>query len=113
MILFHTTNWNTVKAEALKGETGTAYARILEFKGIRVRMVEYSPKYKGDHWCHKGHIAFCVEGQLVISLESGINMTLTKGMSFQASDDPANGHRIESVNGCKLFIVDGGFLELP
>jgi hypothetical protein len=112
LILFHTTSWNTIRAEAQPGETGTAYIRILEFGGVRVRTIEYSPRYKGNHWCYKGHIAFCIEGQLVVMLESGAIMTVSKSMSFQASDDPANGHRIESVNGCKLFVVDGDFLQL-
>ena len=31
---------------------------------LRVRLVEYSPGYVANHWCQKGHILFCVDGEL-------------------------------------------------
>jgi hypothetical protein len=38
--------------------------RTRQFGAIRVRIVEYSPGYLADHWCAKGHILFCLEGEL-------------------------------------------------
>ena len=43
---------------------GVATWRTRQFGDIRVRLVEYSPGYVADHWCEKGHILFCVEGEL-------------------------------------------------
>jgi hypothetical protein len=82
-----------------------AYWRTLEFGGIRVRMVEYTPGYKADHWCGKGHILLCVEGQLETELQDGRTVTLTPGMSYQVADG-AEAHRSSTQGGAKLFIVD-------
>lgn len=53
------------------GVTGKAYWRTREFDGIRVRIVEYTPGYKADHWCEKGHILLCLEGELNTELKDG------------------------------------------
>jgi hypothetical protein len=36
---------------------------------IRVRKVEYSAGYKADHWCKKGHIILCTEGEMETELD--------------------------------------------
>ena len=62
-IPFGTTDWSKVEKTEHKGETGVAHWRTRDFGGIRVRMVEYSPGYLADHWCVKGHILLCLEGE--------------------------------------------------
>ncbi|QXI29972.1 DHCW motif cupin fold protein [Pseudomonas vanderleydeniana] len=104
-IPFGTTDWSTIEPVPHPGETGTAYWRTCQFGGIRVRLVEYSPGYLADHWCRKGHILLCLEGQLDTELEDGRVFTLTAGMSYQVADQ-AEAHRSSTVSGAKLFIVD-------
>ena len=74
-------------------------------------MVEYSENYRADHWCQKGHLIFCIEGEMLTELSDGREYKLTKGMSYQVSDDLSS-HRTSSSIGVKLFIVDGAFLKL-
>ena len=73
--------------------------------GIRVRMVEYSPGYLADHWCSKGHILLCLEGELTTELADGRTFVLKPGMSYQVAD-AAEPHRSRTAIGAKLFIVD-------
>jgi hypothetical protein len=104
-IAFGTTDWSGIEPTTHKGESGTAYWRTREFGGIRVRMVEYTPGYLSDHWCSKGHILLCVEGELHTELEDGRTFTLRPGMSYQVADN-AEAHRSRTAIGAKLFIVD-------
>ena len=48
---FATTDWSVVELTEHTGESGRAYWRIREAGAIRVRMVEYTPGYRADHWC--------------------------------------------------------------
>ena len=104
-IAFGTTDWQRIEATTHPGETGTAYWRTQQFGAIRVRMVEYTPGYLADHWCVKGHILLCIEGELYTELEDGRTFTLTAGMSYQVADN-AEPHRSSTKSGAKLFIVD-------
>ena len=104
-IAFGTTDWQRIEATTHPGETGTAYWRTQQFGAIRVRMVEYTPGYLADHWCVKGHILLCIEGELHTELEDGRTFTLTAGMSYQVADN-AEPHRSSTTSGAKLFIVD-------
>lgn len=104
-IPFGTTDWSAVDRTEHKGETGIAYWRTRAFGGIRVRMVEYTPGYRADHWCVKGHILYCVEGELHTELEDGRKFVLGPGMSYQVADN-AEPHRSFTAVGAKLFIVD-------
>lgn len=104
-IPFGVTDWSRVERTEQKGERGAAHWRTREFGAIRVRMVEYSPGYFADHWCAKGHILLCVEGELHTELRDGRKFTLTPGSSYQVADD-AEPHRSHTDTGAKLFIVD-------
>jgi hypothetical protein len=104
-IPFGTTDWSTIEPVAHAGQTGTAYWRTCQFGSARVRMVEYSPGYLADHWCWRGHILLCLEGQLHTELEDGREFTLMPGMSYQVGNN-AEGHRSFTTIGAKLFIVD-------
>ncbi|MBM3220455.1 MAG: hypothetical protein FJZ38_17605 [Candidatus Rokubacteria bacterium] len=104
-IPFGTTDWSSIERTEHKGERGAAYWRTREFGGIRVRMVEYTAGYLADHWCEKGHILLCLEGELHTELKDGRTMTLKPGVSYQVADG-ADAHRSYTPTGAKLFIVD-------
>ncbi len=104
-ISFGTTDWSTIPRTEHSGETGTAYWQTREFGAIRVRMVEYTPGYRADHWCSKGHILLCLDGELKTELQDGRVFTLTPGMSYQVADN-AEAHKSVTAIGAKLFIVD-------
>ena len=104
-IPFGTTDWSRIEPTEHRGESGTAFWRTRDFGGIRVRMVEYSPGYRADHWCVKGHILLCLEGRLHTELADGRTFTLTPGMSYQVADG-AEPHRSRTATGARLFIVD-------
>jgi hypothetical protein len=110
-IPFHLTDWESIPVTEHKGDTGIAYWKTLQFKGLRIRMVEYSRNYKADHWCEKGHIIYCIEGEMNTELADGKVFKLSKGMTYQVSDNLSS-HRTSSVEGVKLLIVDGDFLKL-
>ncbi|MEO9012182.1 MAG: DHCW motif cupin fold protein, partial [Ginsengibacter sp.] len=67
-IPFNLTDWNKIPIIEYAGETGVAYWRTLQFGSLRIRMIEYSKNYKADHWCQKGHIIFCIEGEMSTEL---------------------------------------------
>lgn len=102
---FQTIDWQAVPKEEHKGETGFATWRVQMMNDIRVRMVEYSPGYKADHWCSKGHIILCLEGEMISHLDDGRQMKLTSGMCYFVGDD-CEAHQTTTDTGCKLFIVD-------
>ena len=104
-IPFGTTDWSKIPPTVHNGETGCAYWRTQNFGAIRVRMVDYTPGYRADHWCVKGHILLCLEGELVTELEDGRSFTLTPGTSYQVADE-AEAHRSQTEGGARLFIVD-------
>jgi quercetin dioxygenase-like cupin family protein len=95
-IPFGTTDWSAVEPEYFAGPLDNA---------IRVRMVEYTPGYVSDHWCEKGHILLCLDGELETTLADGRVFLLLPGMSYQVADK-AEPHRSRSPNGARLFIVD-------
>ena len=109
-IPFQTIDWSTVEKTEHKGETGIAYWQTKNCDGIRMRIVEYSANYKADHWCQKGHIVHCLEGEFVSELENGENFILSKGMTYIVSDNLSS-HKSISLRGVKLLIIDGDFLS--
>jgi len=109
-IPFQTIDWSVIPKTEHKGETGTAFWQTLQFPGLRIRIVEYSAGYLADHWCHKGHIVYCLEGEFVSEMENGEEFSLTKGMTYVVSDDLSS-HRSVSKEGVKLMIIDGDFLQ--
>lgn len=104
-IPFGITDWFQVERTEHPGITGVARWRTRTFNGIRVRMVEYSAGYLADHWCRKGHILLCLEGELHTELQDGRTFVLKPGMSYQVADD-AEAHRSSTQGDVTLFIVD-------
>ena len=104
-IPFETTDWSKVPRTDHPGETGRATWRTRQCGDIRVRFVEYSAGYLADHWCQKGHILLCLEGELETELADGRVVALKPGMSYQVADG-AMAHRSRTKVPTKLFIVD-------
>jgi len=104
-IPFGTTDWSNIEPTEHKGASGIAYWRTQQFGSLRVRMVEYAPGYFADHWCTKGHVLLCIDGELHTELEDGRKFILTAGMSYQVADN-AESHRSFTEVGATLFIVD-------
>ena len=104
-IPFGTTDWMSVAPTTHPGDIGIATWRTRQFGDIRVRMVDYSAGYVADHWCQKGHILFCVDGELKTDLADGRSFTLMPGMSYQVADG-AEPHRSHTATGARLFVVD-------
>jgi quercetin dioxygenase-like cupin family protein len=104
-IPFGITDWAQVEPTEYSGESGMATWRTRHFDNLRVRMVEYSPGYLADHWCTKGHILLCLEGELHTELSDGRQFVLRPGVSYQVADN-AEPHRSYTTTGVKLFIVD-------
>jgi len=109
-IEFKSIDWNLIDKTEHKGETGIAFWKTIQLEGIRMRIVEYSAGYLADHWCTKGHIVHCLEGEFVSELKTGEKFTLSKGMTYIVSDDLSS-HRSYSEKGVKLLIIDGDFLK--
>jgi quercetin dioxygenase-like cupin family protein len=82
----------------------------MQFSGLRIRYVEYSKNYIADHWCEKGHIVYCLEGEVTNELKDGTKSILRQGMSYIVSDDLSS-HRSITKNGVHLLIIDGNFLQ--
>ena len=99
------TTWSEIARIEHKGESGHAYWRTLHFGSVRVRMVEYTPGYRADHWCVKGHVLLCLEGELSTELKDGRTFKLKPGMSYQVADN-AEPHRSFTNVGARLFIID-------
>lgn len=78
---------------------------MLMLGDIRIRKVEYSAGYVANHWCSKGHVILCLEGEMQTELADGRVFDLKAGMTYQVGDN-AEAHRSSTHTGCKLFIVD-------
>lgn len=109
-IPFQAIDWTNIPKTEHKGDTGIAYWQTLQFEGLRLRIVEYSKGYIADHWCSKGHIVHCLEGDFVSELCDGEKFILTKGMTYIVTDEISS-HRSTTENGVKILIIDGDFLK--
>jgi hypothetical protein len=110
-IPFQTIDWTTVPVTEHQGETGHAKWQTVVYPGLRIRLIEYSKGYLADHWCTKGHIVHCLEGEFTSELQHGEKFTLTKGMTYVVSDELSS-HRSITTHGVKVMIIDGDFLKL-
>lgn len=104
-IAFDTTDWATVTPEPKSAQAGQAFWRTRQCGDVRVRMVDYTPGYVSDHWCAKGHVLLCLDGELHTELADGRTFVLLPGMSYQVADG-AEPHRSSAPRGARLFIVD-------
>jgi hypothetical protein len=109
-IPFQTIDWTKIPRTEYNGESGTAYWQTVQFEGLRIRIVEYSKGYLADHWCKKGHIVHCLEGEFVSELQDGNRFILTKGSTYVVTDGLSS-HRSYTKDGVKVLIIDGDFLQ--
>ena len=109
-IPFQSIDWDNIPATEHKGDTGTAFWKTKQFDGLRIRIVEYSDGYLADHWCAKGHIVYCLEGEFISELKSGEKTILKAGDTYVVSDDLSL-HRSSTHKKVKLLIIDGDFLK--
>jgi len=109
-IPFQTIDWSQIAKTEHPGESGTAYWQTMQLGGLRIRKVIYSENYIADHWCQKGHIVHCLEGEFVSELENDQKIILSKGMTYIVSDNMSS-HRSMTTKGVELLIIDGDFLK--
>jgi len=102
-------DWNNIPLKEYKGEKGSASSKTIQYPGLRIRLVEYSDGYLADHWCKKGHIVHCLQGELISEHQNGEVFVLKEGMSYVVSDGLSS-HRSRTNKKVKLLIVDGDFL---
>ena len=104
-IPFEMTNWADVAGSEHPGERGSAIWRTLTRGDLRIRIVDYTPGYVADHWCAKGHVVYCLAGELLTELRDGRTFVLKPGMSYQVADGEIP-HRSSTAVGARVFIVD-------
>lgn len=109
-IPFQSIDWSSIEKTEHAGEPGISYWQTKQFQGLRLRIVEYSAGYLANHWCEKGHIVHCLQGEFISELKNGEKFHLTEGMSYIVSDNLSS-HRSFSASGVKLLIIDGDFLK--
>src|SRR5689334_13638465 len=102
---FATIDWSTIEPTEHAGETGKAVWQTVEQGNLRVRKVEYSPGYKANHWCSRGHVLHVMSGELTTELQDGRVFTLKAGDTYIVADG-AEPHRSQTAVGARLFIVD-------
>lgn len=107
---FSTIDWSAIPRTEHKGESGIAYWQTIEYPGLRIRIVEYSKGYTAGHWCRKGHIVYCLEGEFITEHENGEHFILKEGMSYIVSDELSS-HRSTTQGGVRLLIIDGEFMK--
>ncbi len=109
-IPFQTINWSEIPKTEHPGETGTAYWQTVQLPVLRMRIVEYTAGYVADHWCRKGHIVHCLEGEFISESADGQHSQLIQGMTYVVTDEMSS-HRSATKNGVRLLIIDGDFLK--
>jgi hypothetical protein len=109
-IPFQVIDWTKITPTERKGETGLALWNTLQLPGLRIRIVTYSEGYLADHWCQKGHIVHCLEGELITEQENGQRYVLKTGMTYVVSDNLSS-HRSIAKQKVTLLIIDGDFLQ--
>lgn len=102
---FTAVDWAAVDATRHPGETGVAWWRTVQAGEVRLRRVRYTPGYRADHWCARGHVLFVLSGALTSELRDGTVVELVSGHSYHVADD-ASEHRSSTVIGAELLIID-------
>lgn len=109
-IPFQVIDWNSLPKTIHQGETGSSISQKVEYPGLKIRIVEYSAGYLANHWCQKGHVVYCIEGEVINEQQNGDQFILKQGMSYVVTDEMSS-HRSRTKNKVKLLIVDGDFLK--
>lgn len=99
-------DWDNVQITKHSGETGFAWSRMFETGNIRIRLVEYSPGFKSDHWCCRGYLIHLLDGALNFELKDGSVINLIKGMSCCFGNSKATAHKPFTDIGAYLLVVE-------
>lgn len=102
---FSTIAWDKIATTEHAGDSGKAIWRTVEQGNLRVRRVEYTPGYKANHWCSRGHVLHVISGEMTTELQDGRSFTLRAGETYIVADN-AEPHRSHTETGVQLFIVD-------
>lgn len=103
-------DWNETEEVKGNGLQGFWKEKTILLGKIRLRLVTYSEGFIADHWCTKGHVIHCIEGEVDIEFKDGKPVRLEKGEGVFLTDERTT-HRSLSSLGGKLFIMDGEFLH--
>ncbi len=98
-------NWSNLPSETSPGTSGQAVIKMLNIGDLRIRMVNYSAGFLGDHWCVKGHVVQVLDGTLILEIEDGESMILETGMMYVIGDD-RQPHRARTEAGAQVLILD-------
>lgn len=75
------------------------------FPNFRAAVAEISPNYRSAELCHKGHILYCIEGELTIIFSDGREVNLVPGKSLvHGEGDPHIA--VTGSSSAKIFVVD-------
>ena len=99
-------DWTADEPEIQPGETGIAKIRMRQFGTTRIRVVEFSENYLGDHWCHDGHIVLVLSGTLIMEHRNDRSYTLTAGMTYHVGTNYVTPHRARCDEGATVFAID-------
>lgn len=98
-------DWSHLPFETSPGTSGRAEIKMVNVGEIRIRMVNYSAGFLGDHWCVKGHVVQVLDGTLILEIEDGDSMILETGMMVVIGDD-RQPHRARTEVGAQVLILD-------
>lgn len=102
---FTMVEWDRLPVTEDPGETGVARTRAVSANAVRIRLVDFTPNYRADHWCSKGHVVYLLAGSMTVLLEDGRSFNVQAGDSFHVGDDDGR-HRVSTNCGAKAFIID-------
>jgi hypothetical protein len=102
---FGVIDWSTVPTTTHDGDPGIATWRTVQAGSTRIRIVDYPPGFRADHWCLKGHVVHVLSGRFTTEHKDGSSHTLSEGMTYHVGDDVA-AHQSFTDTGVRLFIVD-------
>jgi hypothetical protein len=103
-IPFGVTDWAQIERSEHAGTTGSAYWRTRRFGTLCVRMVDYTPGYLADHWCQKGHILLCLEGELHTELADGRRTAVYRRLTRADATHPQGAHGRPGPSGARGIV---------
>jgi quercetin dioxygenase-like cupin family protein len=98
--------WASVEQVRQPGTSGDSFWRTVELQGLRLRVVEYPPKYLADHWCTRGHVLHLLAGEIAVNISDGAVWQLQRGMTCHLA--PGFEHQLRTVGDqtAVVLIVD-------
>lgn len=103
---FTVVSFDKLPSHLLEGEEGSSTFCEENLAGARIRLVEYSPGYVADHWCELGHFGYMLSGNLVVELRGKTGFNLNAGQAFLVSTEGDAPHRVSTVAGARMLLLD-------